>query len=164
MLIGISSTKAALMKWFLCVVILVSPAMFGCDGGSGTAPPALAGCGPFTAKVTGQFTGVAPTSVNTTATVADSGTSITWTVPAGATGRAIDNNPATGTIPAPVGGSPGTAPAPRSFTAKGTSGEFDLEVDGSVTGPPQPCKANGNWRLKIKGTNTVVGSGRWVFP
>ncbi len=139
------------------IVLWSALVLSACSGGA-PPPPAFVGCGPLTASVTGQF-GIGTllsTNINTTATVNDAGTSVSWQVPSESTGRVIDGMQAAGTIP---------TVAPRSFTATATKGAHQLSVTGTITGPPPtPCTASGTWKVTKIDDGSVVGRGRWTIP
>ena len=137
-------------------LVFAVPLLAACPGAA-PPPPAFVGCGALTATVTGQYGigSIAPTAINTTASVNDAGTSVTWQVPPSSTGMTIDGIQAAGTIP---------TIAPRSFTATGTSGDSQISVTGTITGPPAPCTASGTWTVTLIEDGRVVGRGRWRIP
>ena len=147
----------AQLKSIHAVFVLLSAVIISGCPSSAPPPPAFVGCGALTATVTGQYGigSILPATINTTANVNDGGTSVTWQVPAQATGRTIDGAQAAGTIP---------TVAPRSFTATATSGDSLLTVTGTVTGPPPPCRATGTWTVTLIEDGRLVGRGRWTIP
>lgn len=142
---------------------LIGLFLCGCpDNPSAPAPPPIAQCGNLTAKVTGSVGGTAGHGINTTASVGDTGTKVTWEVPAGGSGTSMDGVQATGNIAA--GGA-----SPRHFTAKGNTGgnpSFTITVTGDITGPtgdPAKCTGSGDWTLTPDGGTQPVARGRWVI-
>lgn len=144
--------------------ILASLPLLGCPGNkTAPPPPALAGCGPITATVTGigvlPMTG-ATVDINTTATITNATTTvISW------------NNGGKGGGTDPISGTSGTGNVvpvpgsnPPSFTVSLTitQGGNTITITGTInTGPP--CTGSGSWSSVDK-NKVQNGSGSWNIP
>lgn len=147
--------RSSLRMALLLSVSALAALLAGCPDAP-APPPAFEPCGTVNIKITGRMGlgSLAPRDVNTTATLEEDSTSVSWTTAGSGTGSVLDGTSASGT----------TTHNPqnneRAFTASGTSGSHTLDVTGTINAD---CTGRGSWTVKITDSGRVIGRGRWTI-
>jgi hypothetical protein len=141
---------------YLCLFFFSTAFVYGCDcwGGSTTGGTKVATCDTLKFSVTGRV-GSYGLSGNLKGTAIDNNTSLSWQFDEGS-GTVLDG--ASGT-----GGVDSVNATGKARVIKDTimgQGGIQIEITGTITGPPKPCSGSGSWRIISGGT---IGSGRWQF-